>query len=186
MDRRSERTRKSIRSAFISLIKEKEMTDISVSELAQRADIDRRTFYLHYSAISDISDEIIRETCDKLRERLSKNDEIHLPEIINIFFEIGKENIDFYRVIATIPFHNSIQRECLQLLDEIFTDYFFERSGMDETTFAYYANYLCAGLMGMYIRWFKNPNELSIEEFTEVAQEVIRNSCQLIEKIIPQ
>ena len=40
-----------IEAAFISLLNEKELKDISVSELCEKADISRSTFYENYADI---------------------------------------------------------------------------------------------------------------------------------------
>ncbi len=47
MDRRVERTKRNIYFAFFELLKNKPMDEISITELANKADIDRRTFYMH-------------------------------------------------------------------------------------------------------------------------------------------
>ena len=47
-DRRVLRTRKMLLEGLTDLLKEKDIKDISVKELADYADINRCTFYLHY------------------------------------------------------------------------------------------------------------------------------------------
>lgn len=49
LDRRFLRTEKLIKSAFIDLILEKSIADISILEIAGRAEIGRGTFYKHYA-----------------------------------------------------------------------------------------------------------------------------------------
>ena len=44
-DRRVQRTKKSIRNAFLQLLAEKELEKISVKEIADSADVDRKTVY---------------------------------------------------------------------------------------------------------------------------------------------
>ena len=51
-DRRKERTEKEILNGLIALMQEKSMKNISVRELAERIDINRSTFYLHYTDIN--------------------------------------------------------------------------------------------------------------------------------------
>lgn len=47
-DRRYQRTRQAIHDAMWQLIREKDFSQISVGEIAQRANINRVTFYRHY------------------------------------------------------------------------------------------------------------------------------------------
>ena len=53
-DRRKERTEKEILNGLIALMQEKSMKNISVRELAELIDINRSTFYLHYTDIYDL------------------------------------------------------------------------------------------------------------------------------------
>lgn len=51
MDRRVARTKRNIYTAFFRLAQTKPISDITVSELARYADIDRKTFYLHFKTV---------------------------------------------------------------------------------------------------------------------------------------
>ena len=46
-DRRVRKTRSAIKSSFIELLNEKELEKITIQDIADRADINRGTFYLH-------------------------------------------------------------------------------------------------------------------------------------------
>ena len=50
-DRRVLRTKKNIRQAFLHLLSEKSLSQITVKELSDLADINRKTFYMYYSNI---------------------------------------------------------------------------------------------------------------------------------------
>ena len=53
-DRRIIRTKKAIDAALDKLLTEKDVSKITVSAIAREADIDRKTFYLHYSSIEEL------------------------------------------------------------------------------------------------------------------------------------
>ena len=57
-DRRVLRTKKNIRQAFLHLLSEKSLSQITVKELSNLADINRKTFYMYYSNIEDILKEL--------------------------------------------------------------------------------------------------------------------------------
>jgi len=48
-DRRSQRTRRQVRSAMTDLLREKRYDAITVQDLLDRADIGRSTFYAHFA-----------------------------------------------------------------------------------------------------------------------------------------
>ena len=61
VDRRVKKTKKQLRLALMDLMSEKTQKQISVRELAERADINRGTFYLHYEDKFALLDELIDE-----------------------------------------------------------------------------------------------------------------------------
>ncbi len=58
MDLRIQRTKAAIKSAFLELRAAKPVEKITVTELTKLANINKATFYLHYSDIYALSDEI--------------------------------------------------------------------------------------------------------------------------------
>lgn len=79
IDRRIVRTRRAIHIAFIDLLTEYEYTKITITALAKRADIDRKTFYTHYSSIDSLFEDVIRQHTSKGLEGLSLNDLLNDP-----------------------------------------------------------------------------------------------------------
>ena len=77
MDRRVLRTRKSILDAFERLIMERGLGDISVSDIAREADIDRKTFYTHFGSVEGlldaIADDMVRGILDEVDEALARD-----------------------------------------------------------------------------------------------------------------
>ena len=51
VDRRVIKTKRAIRNAFAKLMVEKDINDITIIELAEAADINRKTFYNYYSGV---------------------------------------------------------------------------------------------------------------------------------------
>ena len=70
MDLRTERTRRSITSAFLKLRKQKAIEKITVKELAELAYINKATFYTHYHDIYDLSDQLENEFMDSVINEL--------------------------------------------------------------------------------------------------------------------
>lgn len=62
------KTLRSIKEAFAALIMIKPVNKITVTELAQKAEISKGTFYLHYLDIYDLYNELVKETASKIAE----------------------------------------------------------------------------------------------------------------------
>ena len=61
MDLRIEKTRASIKNAFLQLRSKKPLEKITIKELSELAKINKATFYLHYSDIYDLSENLERQ-----------------------------------------------------------------------------------------------------------------------------
>jgi len=100
-DRRAIRTKKMIRSALAELIDEKGFINISVTDLTERADINRGTFYLHYVDKYDLLEKIENEIIQDIEEKTKHLDSVNMSNIDTTnepfpfmvkFFEYFREN----------------------------------------------------------------------------------------------
>ena len=53
-DRRVRRTQKLLKESLVQLMSEKAFKDITIKDITERADLNRGTFYLHYSDTYDL------------------------------------------------------------------------------------------------------------------------------------
>ena len=64
--RSAKKSRRQIRNAFLDLAQEKKVSSITVTDIVNRADLNRGTFYAHYDNIDALFDEIAKEIIDSL------------------------------------------------------------------------------------------------------------------------
>ena len=97
----SVKTKAAIRNAFAELVKEKgELDKITVTELVKRANINRSTFYLHYSDIYDIAGELEQSLLSDVMAMNPRNrDELFI--FTNELLDIIYKNENLYRQVLT-------------------------------------------------------------------------------------
>ena len=79
-DKRVIRTKKAIRTALFKIMENKDIASITISELTTLANVNRRTFYTHYSNITDILDETESEIVESLSEVIERFDTASLVD----------------------------------------------------------------------------------------------------------
>ncbi len=65
-DRRVQYTKKALRESLLSLLQEKPLEKIGVTELCERADINRSTFYVYYGSPQELLNTILDEMFDQI------------------------------------------------------------------------------------------------------------------------
>ncbi|PAB60144.1 TetR/AcrR family transcriptional regulator [Anaeromicrobium sediminis] len=181
-DLRIIRTKKSIKRAFLDLLKAKNYNKITIQDIAEEAMINRNTFYLHYLDKDDLLDQLTSECLNKLKESMNSNSNIHtiddlgyddFYEIIKKVFETIEEDIDFYKVILgdesipylSIKFTNVIKNHISEGLDKPSTFKVGERN-IDHRII--YVEYMAAGLIGVIRFWINNKDKYSMEEVSRL------------------
>lgn len=97
----SVKTRRLIKNTFIEMLSEKrEISKISVSELVERAEISRATFYAHFDDIYGVVEEFEREIIDEFftNARLLATDDY--AKFFEELFSFMKQNNDNYKMMC--------------------------------------------------------------------------------------
>ena len=186
-DRRVLRTKKNILQAFLHLLSEKSLSQITVKELSDLADINRKTFYMYYSNIEDIFAELEDELVLKLVHVFEK--ELFQKEMFDSysFFEnlnhTIQEDIDLYRILN----HSDLLPHLIQRAKNALIEVFFRKYNIsadsDNERYILYAEYAASGILSMYTKWFSRDFHMSLEELTRTAAEITLYGLQ---HLLPQ
>ncbi|HVN55896.1 MAG TPA: TetR/AcrR family transcriptional regulator [Anaerolineaceae bacterium] len=134
LDRRTRRTRRSLREALFALILEKGYEAVTIEDITERADLGRTTFYLHYrdkedlllEAIDTIAAELIARLPPPTRWRGTEPVENQpVVDSILIVFAHAAENAQLYRIIlrgeggtrASGRLHEIISQTALEIVE---------------------------------------------------------------------
>ena len=75
VDVRIIRSKESLISALVSLLKNRSIEELTISELCEKADVNRNTFYSHYSDINDLFDELKGKYMENFIIQMKNNQE---------------------------------------------------------------------------------------------------------------
>lgn len=176
MDRRVAKTRETIRQAYFDLVLEKGGKRVTVSEIARKANIDRKTFYLHYQSTEEIIEEFAEEKTSEMLLRLTTKSFFRRSFDRRIFAEeansLLRENMELCRALSSNP------------------DYYFFWRGVEDTVVRHLINsygrltrtpasdiiirvsFFVSGAAGVYRRWFRGEIDCTLEEATDRMSEI--------------
>lgn len=164
-DKRVIRTKKAIRSAFASLYSEMPFEDITVTDLARRADINRKTFYNYYSGVHGIVEEIESELETALDRSLSGSDIFASPETaVACLNAVIAENLEFCGNIFTSTHNAEHSSRLLVSFTRKIRGAARESAGIKPETLELLNDFIAAGLMAAYRRWFLTEPRRKLEE----------------------
>lgn len=163
----NQRTRLSkilLKNALMDLLSEKgSVTKISVRELCERADLNRSTFYAHYSEPKELLEEVEAELLDATREHLQKigaENDIGAHRYLLSFLIYIKENDKPFRTLlidAGDPEFRSkfMQQSIIQFVENLNISFL-----KDQEQYIY--SYILNGSTGVIIQWMRS--DYSIDE----------------------
>lgn len=96
IDRRVVKTQQAIKKAFLELMSEKNFDGITIQDIADRADVNRSTVYLHYLDKYDLLDKMIEEHVNELKETSEWACQEEWVDAIQIFFEYFESHYLFF------------------------------------------------------------------------------------------
>jgi AcrR family transcriptional regulator len=96
VDRRIAKSQGAIKKALIELMNEKHFDKITLQDISDRANVNRRTIYLHYMDKFDLLDKIIEEHISKLQEMFEELSDVDFITGGQAIFEYFQENYLFF------------------------------------------------------------------------------------------
>lgn len=176
-DIRIVKTKKSIRDALFQLLETKPLNKISISELAEVACINRKTFYAHYSSIEDIlaelEDEIVVSIDEYLKECIISEYGLNPYYFVQFINSIYTSNPEFYENIVSIRnYHffaeklkSLFKKQVLLSLDNIPE----ERKIIVNLQL----EFIISGVAAIYIEWIRKGKPCSFDEVSDLILNLI-------------
>lgn len=172
MDRRIIRTKKAIRNSLASLLIEKPINDITIKEISDRADINRKTFYNYYSGIHEIIEEIENEVINIVVEDILSD--LNLKESMRhpylVFQKINNiinTDFDFYSNLFMINENSSFSQKLVNMIKGKVKDTVSTQTNLDEIRIDILLNYCIPGIISVYQNWFTSDRSVSIEKISQ-------------------
>lgn len=170
MDRRVIRTKKAIRNAFAQLLSVKELDDITVKDIAELADINRKTFYSYYSGVHMILEETENEIVEDFEAAIRDLPPDKLVREPYLLFSrlsaIINADIDFYEPLMKVNRSSSLIAKVSEMLKQKLRESYAAFSRVGEETFNIMVDFTFSGLFSVYQSWFNSERRQSLGEIS--------------------
>ena len=170
-DPRTRKTKRAIRNAFAKLLSEKELNDITVRDVAELAEINRKTFYRYYSGIYQVVDEIENEIVRSYEQILGEIDfreDLKNPyRIFERLTDTINTDLDFYGSLLAMRGNVSLGSKISEMLKAKTTETLLLHVSMDAAVADIMLEYVISGMVAVYQRWFNSGRRESIGMITE-------------------
>lgn len=180
-DLRVIKTKRIIKNALIDLMSEKEVSRITITELSERALINRKTFYRHYETISDVVSELEHELISEFADTL-RNSNTSCLDVAGVVADISnliERRRDYFvkimklnpAIFSTGRIKDMLRRTVAVSLKNI--------GGIrDGETLAEISQFIVSGVLALYSEWFDNGCTGSLDRITETSQKLILNGLR--------
>ena len=167
-NKRKKESQAKIKKIFVQLLQSKEINEISVTEICEKAHLNRSTFYANYLDVHDLADKVAKDLEDNVfalyqEERQTK---YNSNNFLKLFKHI-KENQIFYQTYFKLNKDTNfiITEYDTNLAKSIFKDKYID----------YHMEFFRAGLTAIIKKWLKNGCQESPEEIDLILKEEYKN-----------
>ncbi|MEG0484772.1 MAG: TetR-like C-terminal domain-containing protein [Oscillospiraceae bacterium] len=179
-DRRVRKTKAALRGALVKLMEKKSIQEISVKELCEKCDINRSTFYLHYTDVYNLLQMIEKEMLLELNAvledfELPKNKPQASPSpIMCKIFKFLASNADMCRVLLCNNGDMAFVEEVKGIVRIKFMSEWQSRinsSANEQTEYVY--TFIISGCIGILQEWLRRGMPKSADEMAQIVEKIL-------------
>lgn len=172
MDRKTRYTRMVLQDSLIELMMKKPIAKITIKELCENADINRATFYAHYtdqySLLRQIEDETLLWVKDVLSVLIGQTDKHETIKILEGVFQYFIENSRHLQILMSEKGDIDFQKQLFTLI--------YQQCGIDPLAISNgnaaikecYFIFVVNGSIGLLQHWLKSGLTMPAKEIAEI------------------
>lgn len=164
-------TKRLLKEALLRLLEEKNIADISITELCNEAEINRATFYRHYTVPRDLLAEIETDFVARFQGKDGSYGSIEeMADSLRRFCASVYQKADLVKRLL----RNSSVDEAVELLSRFYREYLWARGRdggvrpLNEDSIALVSDYLAGGGYYMIRHWLTGDIKKTPEEFASL------------------
>lgn len=183
-DLRIRKTKQAIRNTLKEMIYEMEYDQITIKELTTRAQINRKTFYLHYRDLDELLAELQEEVADTfIKSGLSYTSMEDNRALVRLVFEAAERMPLLYERLLCSGSYRVVGEKVSQLIMDYRKKTNRGAFGLDEYSENLVFAYCGANAIILYRQWVADGKKLPLEDVITLAITLI---CQGLSGVVIQ
>lgn len=177
-DLRARRTRKWLQAALLELLHEKPFHDIQITEIADRAEVSRPAFYLHFRSKEDLLmshvDVVFEEFHAAIQQEI-KSGEIDRQKFSVMLFEYWERYADTLKLVLAADTHQVMLDRLRHNVEIVLDDLAVRRTGRRKNKTRQsesVTDFMAGGAYLMLTRWVLGDRSLSAEQMGQLLFEL--------------
>ncbi|CRZ34269.1 TetR family transcriptional regulator [Herbinix hemicellulosilytica] len=156
-DRRVKYTKMVLKESFLNLLEKKDISRITVKEICEDADINRATFYTHYTDVYDLQKKIEDEFLDNVEVYLSQLDK--KGKNVNDFilaekiFDYIKDNAKLCKLLLSERGDLSFQKKIMTIVYDKIISELTDNNKLSKEDAEYVYSFTITGCVGIVQKW---------------------------------
>jgi AcrR family transcriptional regulator len=177
-DKRVVKTRNAIKTAFMNIMCEKDISKISVSDIANKALINRSTFYLHYSDVNSVMTDIEREIELKITSCIDQFDASSTYQSTYSLFTNLSNTFYETETMKKFILYSTNSKSIIEKLKNIFVEKAVSSinpsiEGKRLDKYVYGITFITSGMVDTYLKWsYSESKNITLDELCKEVGEI--------------
>ena len=166
-----------IKESFIKLLKQKPISKISIKELCDDAEINRTTFYSHYSdqydLLRQIEQEVITDFNKYINDHMTCETSETTIQLLIQLLEYAAKNSDLFEVLLSDNGGTEFQKALLSITQERLIPSFQNNKNLNERTLEYLQVFVIAGMLRIVQKWLEDGTIESTQQMAKLISKLL-------------
>ncbi|WP_047999453.1 TetR/AcrR family transcriptional regulator [Lactiplantibacillus herbarum] len=178
MDQRVIKTKQALTTALFNLLQQQTIDTITVTALCREAQINRRTFYIHYERVTDIFEDYQIELSAEVAASLA-GERTNAANLVATFDKILMANFAGFKYLCLNRKQHHLIEDLQQMLFETLCATLLNHQSRPADHLI--LSSLAAGLINTYIYWFGHDELITYDLLTTTNQDLVRAHLTLLQ-----
>lgn len=182
-DKRVIKTKREIRSALLKILEDKPLSEITVKEIADRACINRKTFYSHYASpdeiLSELEDEIVGSIAYFLEDVMIDEYSLGPQYFLQFINTVYASNPQFFENLVSMRNYTFIADK----IKKVFKDEILHSMEVPESKTASASavlEYFIGGAAAVYVDWIREGKKLPFDDVSRLITGLMLEGIRVI------